>query len=732
MFTFAFISSREDNLKGGIRTITKKAMHMLNGQRQVSIQEAIHMLDDKELVICSDKIVYVSLAQGQALRSETDRTKQKDIISVYRNRHEDHYHLSLEQFFYQVFITCTFKTQSNNNTSNCDQHRILMPKGMNCKARYPVDYDYAKGMLIMHKPWNKNDTLDKLFKNKERTINEFLRMIDNKEVPTSVQAQLYTAQKYSVVPRGEVLVKDGVNHPDIDEKQNDIEINERMVAWIHGSHLSDNKLLNDTLNKTKVYLGQDKDWSISDYLEKRETFINGEEYLSEITKLYYDSNDSTNHENILKIPTTKDGKQYSIESMEMNQKMVVLAAVMTVVRFLRNDKHYIPLRATIMGCGGTGKSYIINTILTMVRQMTKSNSTVIVGAPSGSAAFNVQGSTLHHLLGIGVTRPEDNITKKIQDKLQKQLKSTLCLIIDERSMLSSKVFGAAERNIRTAVYNGQNSQEVWGGVPVVLLFGDDYQLWPVIEEGAIRGNYKMTTPGEFTPTNKETAAQLITKWGTYLLTQVMTETVFYLSKNYRVKSKDFRKLLGRLRVGEATEKDAERIVNLHLTYYEQDETFMTNLKQNCKTMWLYARNEDKDNTNLDMLIQTSKNNKMPVARLACHYETNRTPTAEHQQPTVWVSHFDKRAFDTETNICVGARVALSNVNILPEIGLYNGAMGTVIEIVYKHKPVGPNDKEHYHLPDYVVVDFPNLKLPPDIPPWDTNHKTVSLITFILL
>jgi hypothetical protein len=89
-----------------------------------------------------------------------------------------------------------------------------MPKGMNCKPRYPVDYDYAKGMLIMHKPWNKNDTLDKLFKDKERRINEQ----SYKEVPTSVQAQLLTAQKYSVVPRGEVLVKDGVNHPDIEDK----------------------------------------------------------------------------------------------------------------------------------------------------------------------------------------------------------------------------------------------------------------------------------------------------------------------------------------------------------------------------------------------------------------------------------------------------------------------------------------------------------------------------------
>ena len=114
--------------------------------------------------------------------------------------------------------------------------------------------------------------------------------------------------------------------------------------------------------------------------------------------------------------------------------------------------------------------------------MTRSNTTVMIGAPSGSAAFKVQGSTLHHLLGISVARPEEKISKKIQEKLQKQLESVLCLIIDERSMLSSKVLAAAERNVRKTVYNGQNSQEIWGGIPAVILFGDDYQLWPVIEE----------------------------------------------------------------------------------------------------------------------------------------------------------------------------------------------------------------------------------------------------------
>jgi hypothetical protein len=110
------------------------------------------------------------------------------------------------------------------------------------------------------------------------------------------------------------------------------------------------------------------------------------------------------------------------------------------------------------------------------------------------------------------------------------------------------------------VYNGQNSQEIWRGVPAVVLFGDDYQLWPNIEDGAIQGYSKLTTPNPLTATNKQTAAQLLCQWGTYLFTHIMTESAFFLHKNYRVKSEEFRKLLARLRVGESTTKDAQRII----------------------------------------------------------------------------------------------------------------------------------------------------------------------------
>jgi len=169
---------QDDNLTG-LRTIMKKVLHMLCGQQQVSMQEAVHMVDNQELVICSDKFTYISLAQGQTLQDENDKSSSKDLITIYRNRDKKHYHYSLEQYFYSVFIESTFKKgDDNTNTQetniNPDQHRILIPKGMNCKPRYPVDYNYARGMLIMHKLWHKNMTLNGLLKNKQNTINEFL------------------------------------------------------------------------------------------------------------------------------------------------------------------------------------------------------------------------------------------------------------------------------------------------------------------------------------------------------------------------------------------------------------------------------------------------------------------------------------------------------------------------------------------------------------------------------
>ncbi len=49
--------------------------------------------------------------------------------------------------------------------------------------------------------------------------------------------------------------------------------------------------------------------------------------------------------------------------------------------------------------------------------MTQQNDTIQVGAPMGAAAFNVQGSTLYHLLGINVSHPEELLHKTTKEQV---------------------------------------------------------------------------------------------------------------------------------------------------------------------------------------------------------------------------------------------------------------------------------------------------------------------------
>ncbi len=151
---------------------------------------------------------------------------------------------------------------------------------------------------------------------------------------------------------------------------------------------------------------------------------------------------------------------------------------------------------------------------------------------------------------------------------------------------------------------------------------------------------------------------------------------------------------------------------------------MDYLKNNKKTMWLYARNAGKELKNQEMLIHTSKIISKLVARLDYTYNPKRLSREKDQ--TVCYSHFDQNSYNQHTDICFGARVAISNVNFLPEIGLYDRPVGDVIEIVYNDRPVRPNNKQDYHIPNYVVVNFPNLWLPTNIAQWDDLHKTVSV------
>lgn len=676
------------------------------------------MIDGQDLVLCSDYITNVSLQQGATMKKNDD-DESKDIVTRYRNRPTKYHDMTLETYFYKVF--CREVLNDKGDNSDRTKHRMLIPKGMKCKPVYPPNYDYARGMLIMHKPWSNDKPLYDLLQDKKKTISTFLRMVTRQLIPSSVVAQFICAMKYTHQKKLELISKQGTQQP-IDITKLSERQKEQYLAYQHLSHFTDNKPHRRLLDGMTVEIGEDLDWTQMRYEEERDVIIVGEKWMMDTRERYYKaaSDQATDEENVI-IPKQKNGEDYSVDQSSQ-QSEIVYRAVETIIKFLNNDPTYRPMRATVMGCGGTGKSFIINTIIAMVRRLTSCNDTVQVAAPSGAAAFNVQGSTIHRLLSVNVNHPEKELPEKTRERLKNQLQRLLVLIIDERSMISSKVLAAAERNTRQCIYDGQNSTEVWGGLPVVLFFGDDYQLMPIADEGAIQGYAKRQAGLEHNLTNKMSSSQLLAYKGGILFTEVMTENVYFLTKNYRVACKKFKDILSRVRVGRPNLGDAQRIMDLHMHHYASDKEFVKSVEDGEKTMWLFTNNADKDAKNVEKLVETSQRLKVPVARLDCWYDTNKLQNGSERRGIK--SHFDRNSYVDHTDICVGARVAISKVNFLPEVGLYNGSIGTVNEIVYKTSTVGPNDKQNCHLPDYVVVDFPNLKLPHYIRPWDKKHPTV--------
>jgi hypothetical protein len=60
----------------GVKTKTKKALHHLADHQLVSMQEAVHMVDEQELVICSDSMTYVSITQVHLPRLYQQRIQE--------------------------------------------------------------------------------------------------------------------------------------------------------------------------------------------------------------------------------------------------------------------------------------------------------------------------------------------------------------------------------------------------------------------------------------------------------------------------------------------------------------------------------------------------------------------------------------------------------------------------------------------------------------------------------
>ena len=221
------------------------------------------------------------------------------------------------------------------------------------------------------------------------------------------------------------------------------------------------------------------------------------------------------------------------------------------------------------------------------------NDSVLVTAPLGGVAFNVGGCTIHQVLKHSVHR--ETLSKDLndsgKDELKEKLQRLLMFIIDERSMLSSELLAATERNIRQCVFKGHNQSEYWGGIPVVLIFGDDCQLPPVCAKGATDAYKEKQASIQISTKRFSLDSTLLEQEGNRLFVEDMTDKVFVLSSNRQTDGDlRFNAILRRLRLGISTEEDATYLMKLNFYNFSLQEKLTL---EKGKTVRLYTKNEIK-------------------------------------------------------------------------------------------------------------------------------------------
>jgi hypothetical protein len=146
----------------------------------------------------------------------------------------------------------------------------------------------------------------------------------------------------------------------------------------------------------------------------------------------------------------------------------------------------LPLYEVFTGGAETGKTVVLQVIAEVINRMHNSrvgtdpaSMKVLFVAFTGSAAFNVGGTTIHHAFCVPFGSrllPYKQLASEERCKMRDAYKDLLCLMIDEVSMTGGTLLYYIHRRLQNVFENGLP----FGGLPV-LASGDLYQLKHVSE-----------------------------------------------------------------------------------------------------------------------------------------------------------------------------------------------------------------------------------------------------------
>lgn len=221
-----------------------------------------------------------------------------------------------------------------------------------------------------------------------------------------------------------------------------------------------------------------------------------------------------------------------IENETAQPEIVLSAEQQAVLKTMEETRQHL----YITGKAGVGKSVLLREF----RKQTKKK--IVVAAPTGIAALNVQGQTIHSLFKLP-TQLQKKGHLEANEKANTLLKRIDAIVIDEISMVRADVLDAIDERMRQACDNSLP----FGGKQLIMI-GDVFQLPPVVEKD-LRDYFDRVYGGVYFFN--------ATVW------QKTEFKVFELTQVFRQKDSAFKDILNAVRDGSVVE---EQIASLNVRY----------------------------------------------------------------------------------------------------------------------------------------------------------------------
>lgn len=261
----------------------------------------------------------------------------------------------------------------------------------------------------------------------------------------------------------------------------------------------------------------------------------------------------------------------------------------------------------LTGKAGTGKTTFLNDFVKKTRKK------FIVVAPTGIAAINAGGVTIHSMFGLPLRtflptteRIDENLGNNIADLMNhfryrrdklKLLREVEIIIIDEVSMLRADVLDMMDFSLRHI----RRNQQKFGGVQM-LFIGDLYQLPPVVRDENILKQF-YTSPFFFDS----------------LAMKELPLITIELTKVYRQKDEKFLEILNDIRDGNRYDIDFDELNKRYIPNFEpKDEAYV----------YLTSHNRMADEINQQKLKELKGKSHSYKAKITGDFKENQYPNEE--------------------------------------------------------------------------------------------------------